>query len=214
MDLFKNISLEEKNELLKLINPIKKEYLRNEIIFTEGNLCNSIAVINRGSVTAKQSFRDGHDNIIRILNKNEYIGLNLIFSSSPFYKGSFYSDSLTTLTLISRDDLLKLMKLNDNIMMNVLASISDSAVKLNDHIKLLSHKTIRSKLCYYLYSEYLKNNQTTFLISYTKTELSAFLNVERPSLSYEIGKLINDGIIANQNKLYTIIDIEGLKNEI
>ncbi|MGM9969971.1 MAG: Crp/Fnr family transcriptional regulator [Anaeroplasma sp.] len=214
MFLFNNIDDCEKEKLLKRIHPIKKEYLRNEIIFYEGDLCNSIAIVNRGSVTAKQAFADGHDNIIRIINQNEWIGLNLIFSSNPFYKATFYSDSLTTITLISKDDLFKLMSFNMIILHNVLTAISDSAIKLNEHIKMLSHKSIRSRLCYYLYSEFKKNNQTSFVISYTKTELAAFLNVERPSLSNEMSKLINEGIIANQNKLYTIINLDKLKKEI
>ena len=57
-------------------------------------------------------------------------------------------------------------------------------------------------------------NQTSFLINYTKTELAAFLNVERPSLSYELSRLIKEGIIANQNKLYTIINLNKLEREL
>ena len=205
MNIFTNISELEKNILLKEIKPIKKEYLRGETIVTEGDLCSSIILVNRGSITAKQSFSDGHDNIIRIINQNEYIGINLIFSSNPFYKATFYSDTLTSVTLISKDDLVKLMTLNTTILYNVLALISDSAISLNEHIRLLSHKSIKSKLCYYLYNEYKRSNQLSFIIPYTKTELAAFLNVERPSLSYELNRLIDAGIIANKNKLYTII---------
>lgn len=214
MNLFNNISENEKNKLLKSITLIKKEYFRGEKIFSEGDLCSSIAIVNRGVIKASQSFTDGHDNIIRVITQNEIIGLSLIFSSNPFYKASFYCDTLTTLTLISKDDLLKLMHKNHTFCMNLLAEMSNYAIKLNEHIKLLSHKTIKARLCYYLYSEYLKNEQTTFIISHTKTELAALLNVERPSLSYELSKLINDGIIANQNKLYTIIDIKKLENEL
>lgn len=214
MNLFNKIDDKTKSELLRLINPITKEYFRGEKIFLEGDLCSSIAIIERGNIIARQSFSDGHDKIIKILNNRDCIGLNLIFSSNPYYKATFTAEALSTITLIHKEDLLKLMSLDNQFNLNVLSLISDESIRLNDHIKLLSYKTIREKICYFLYQEYLRLNQTSFLINYTKTELAAFLNVERPSLSYELSRLIKEGIIANQNKLYTIINLNKLEKEL
>lgn len=212
--LFTNLSENEKDELLKKIHPIHKEYLRGEKIFSEHEFCNHISIINRGAVKASQSFQDGHDKIIRILNAKEMIGPALIFSSHPVYKASFYAESLTSITLISREDLYILMKESPTVLKNVLALISDYSIQLHEHINLLSYKTIRQRLCAFFYLEGKRKQAATFLISYTKTELAAFLNVERPSLSLELSKLIHEGILANQNKLYTIIDMNRLLREL
>lgn len=212
--IFKNVNEATKNELLNKIKVIKREFLRGEKIFLENELCSCIAIIKRGTIKASQSYSDGHDKIIRILNQNEIIGLQLIFSSNPFYKASFYCEALTTIEFIYKEDLIYLMDNNKQIKENILAYISDYSIKLNDHIKLLSYKTIRQKICAYLYFEAQKKQATSFLIDFSKTELAAFLNVERPSLSFELSKLINDGIIANQNKLYTIIDIKKIESEL
>ncbi len=212
--IFNNVTETEKIELLKKINIKTKEYLRGEIIYLENDLCDEVAIIKRGNIKASKSYNDGHEKIIRLLNQNEIIGLSLIFSSHPYYKATFTSEGLTTVLIINKDDLLYLMDNSLKIKLNILSNISDQSIRLNDHIKLLSYKTIRQKLCAFLYNEYQTKKATSFLIQYTKTELAAFLNVERPSLSYELSRLINDGIIANQNKLYTIIDINRLEREI
>jgi CRP-like cAMP-binding protein len=212
--IFNNVNDNDKKELLKKINIKTKEYLRGEAIYLENELCNEIAIIKRGNIKASKAYNDGHEKIIRLLNQNEIIGLSLLFSSHPYYKATFTSEGLSTLIIINKDDLLYLMDNNLNIKLNVLSYISDHSIRLNEHIKLLSYKTIRQKLCAFLYNEYKTKGATSFLIQYTKTELAAFLNVERPSLSYELSRLINDGIIANQNKLYTIINIEKLEREI
>lgn len=212
--IFKNIDEEIKQELLKQIHPLTKEYLRGERVYLENDLCSSIAIIKRGVIKATQNFSDGHEKIIRILNPNEIIGLSLIFSSVPFYKGSFFCETLTTLTIISKADLLYLMGQNKQISLNILSYISDYSIKQTEHIKLLSYKTIRSKLCAFLYHEYQRTQALTFLIPYTKTELAAFLNMERPSMSAELSKLIHENIIANQNKLYTILDLKKLEQEL
>ena len=211
MDIFLNISDEEKKQLTKDIKIIKKEFMRGECIFQDDSLCSSIALIKRGKINAIKYYSDGHGKIIRTLEQNECIGINLIFSSNPFYKASFYSESLVTIELISKEDLFKLMYRSKTILINILASISDSSIVLNNHIKLLAYKTIRERLAYYFYTIYEEKHALTFIIPYTKTELADFLNVERPSLSNELSKLINDNIIANKNKLYTIIDLNKLK---
>ncbi len=212
--IFTNINPNIKNELLKHIKLITKEYFRGEKIFLENELCSSIAIIKRGVIKAVQNFEDGHEKIIRILNPNEIIGLSLIFSSNPFYKASFYCETLSTIQFIDKQDLLYLMEQNNQIKSNILSLISDYSNKLSDHIKLLSYKTIRQKLCAFLYNEYKRTKATSFLILYTKTELASFLNIERPSLSLELSKLIKEGIIANQNKLYTIILLKKLEKEL
>lgn len=212
--IFTNINPNIKNELLKHIKFITKEYFRGEKIFLENELCSSIAIIKRGVIKAVQNFEDGHEKIIRILNPNEIIGLSLIFSSNPFYKASFYCETLSTIQFIDKQDLLFLMEQNNQIKSNILSLISDYSNKLSDHIKLLSYKTIRQKLCAFLYNEYKRTKATSFLIQYTKTELASFLNIERPSLSLELSKLVKEGIIANQNKLYTIILLKELEKEL
>ncbi len=211
MDIFLNISSEEKKQLTKDIKFVKQEFLRGECIFEDDSLCSSIALIKRGKINAIKYYSDGHGKIIRTLEQNEYIGINLIFSSNPFYKASFYAESLVTIELINKEDLFKLMLRSKIILSNILAAISNYSIVLNDHIKLLAYKTIRERLAYYFYTIYEEKNELTFIIPYTKTELADFLNVERPSLSNELSKLINDGIIANKNKLYTILDLDKLK---
>ncbi len=212
--IFSNIPETTKTTLLANKNIITKEYLRGEKIYLEEDLCSSIAIIKRGVVKAIQSFSDGHEKIIRILNQNEIIGLSLIFSSLPYYKASFYCETLCTICFIKKEDLIDLMKESEQIQQNVLSYISDFSMKQTNHIRLLSYKTIRQKLCAFFYMEYQSTKAISFVIPYTKTELAAFLNVERPSLSLELSKLIQEGILANQNKLYTILNIDALQKEL
>ena len=212
-ELFNGLALKDAELLLASIN-LKTINLKNgEKLFLEGDICNKLAYITKGEVIAKQSFQDGHDCILKVINKNKFIGINLIFSSNPIYKATFYSQGETTVKIISKDDLLKLMN-NKKIESNVLAMLSDYALELNEHIKLLNHKNIRSKICYYLYTKYITYNSLKFKLNITKTNLAALLNVERPSLSFEIKKLCDEKIIKNHNKDYEIIDLNKILKEI
>jgi len=214
MDIFNNLSSEEKEILFDSVQPVIRTYHKGDTIFYEGDECDYLAYVEEGTIIAKQSFSDGHDSIIRIINAHEYIGINLMYSSLPKYKASFYADCDVKISMYSFNDLLMLMKASTTILKNFLKAISDSAISLSDHIKLLTHKTIRGKICYLLYNEYLKTGKLSFKIETTKTDLAALLNIERPSLSYEIKKLQDEGIIENKNKNYTILSLDTLMKEL
>jgi CRP-like cAMP-binding protein len=214
MNIFDNLSSDEREILFDTVTPVVRKYHKGDTIFYEGDECDYLAYVNEGTIIAKQSFSDGHDSIVRIINKYEYIGINLMYSSIPKYKASFYADNDVTISMYSFNDLLMLMKASTTILKNFLRAISDSAISLSDHIKLLTHKTIRGKICYLLYNEYLKTGKLSFKIETTKTDLAALLNIERPSLSYEMKKLQDEGIIENKNKNYTILSLDTLMKEL
>ncbi len=214
MDIFNNLSSEEKEILFDSVQPVIRTYHKGDTIFYEGDECDYLAYVEEGTIIAKQSFSDGHDSIVRIINAHEYIGINLMYSSLPKYKASFYADCDVKISMYSFNDLLMLMKASTTILKNFLKAISDSAISLSDHIKLLTHKTIRGKICYLLYNEYLKTGKLSFKIETTKTDLAALLNIERPSLSYEMKKLQDEGIIENKNKNYTILSLDTLMKEL
>ena len=107
MNLFYNINDFEKKELLKDINVIKKEYFRGECILEEEGLCNSIAIVRRGKINAIKYYSDGHGKIIRTLEQNDCIGLNLIFSSIIFQRVEFFCHMLPKILLCYNINFLK-----------------------------------------------------------------------------------------------------------
>ncbi len=201
-------------ELLKKINHQVKKPTKGQVIYRENDECKTIALVVKGEVVATQAFSDGHSKIIRIIKKGDVIGLSLIFSSNPQYMATFTITSKTSkIILINKSDLLNLMMTNPSINEKVLKYISDYSISQSNHIKLLSCKFIRKKICSYLFNEYKQHNKLEFEIEYSKTDLSAFLNAERPSLSTEISRLCKEGIIENNNRKYKILDLAKLESE-
>ncbi len=212
--LFKNIAVETKKKYLNQINVTHKTYDRGQTIVNEGNICNSIYFINSGLVVAKNIYQDGHESIIKILSNNDSFGEALIFSNNREYKANFICEKKTSISIINYDDIFHLISLDTKISLNLLNKISNNLVRLNDHIKVLNKKTVKSKICTFLYLRYLENKQSTFTILYNKTELALFLNTERPTLSKEISLLVKDNIISNMGNTYTIINFKEIEKNI
>lgn len=210
--LFKNITNEKKEQYLNNIVLFKKTYTKGDIIFNEGDKCQSLALILKGSIIAKSSFIDGRESVIKLLSDSDVIGEALLFSSSPVYKANFIVLEDTILISIQLDDLKKLIQLDSQISLNLLNKISDSYIKLNAHIKLLSKKSIKQKLASFLYQEYISNNSLEFSLALNKSDLAIYLNTERPSLSTVLNQMIKDKIISNNGSKYKILDLNELIN--
>lgn len=179
----------------------KKEFLTNEYINKKNDLCSSIYFIKRGKVALLSNGK-----IISIYNQNSIIGLDIIFSNNPFYKHDYISLELTSTDVISKDGLFEEFK-NKESSLKILNYYSNQILELKEHISLLSYKNDKDKVINYLYSEYKNKSSTSFVINMTKAELADYLNIKKNELSNIIKQLINDKIIANQNRLYTIINL-------
>lgn len=200
MDIFKNCDCKA-----KILN-----FKEGDIIFKQGDNCEYLAYIESGKVVAKVKYEDGKDVVLRIISEGEYIGINLLFSKEAIYRANFICLEDATIKLISKDELVDILSNDKNILVNYLEILSNMAVSQNDHLKMINIKTIKSKICYFLYEEYKKNKSMEFEIKYTKTELSQILNIQRPSLGFEIKNLVDEKIIENQNRWYKILSMEKL----
>lgn len=206
--IFNNLDSSTKKQIENKITT--KEFLRGEILFNINDLITSIAFIKRGSIIVL----DSNDKVIASYSQNDIINPSLIFSSNCYYEYKYIIQTISTISFITKTNLISLMKEIPQISLNILNIISNYNIELQNHLRILSYKTIKEKICAYLLLESKQKKASSFLINYTKTELASYLNVEKHLLSLELQKLIIDGIIANQNKLYTIINKTELAKQL
>lgn len=91
--------------------------------------------------------------------------------------------------------------------------LSNKAMALSSKIKQVTLKTIRQKICEFLYSEYSHSNNKISL-KMSKQEWAYNLGVQRPSLSRELIKLKEDGIIDYEKDYVLILNVQALKENI
>lgn len=182
-NILKSLSNDESN-LIKYIN-IKK----NEILFEEDSICNNIGIVIDGRLSINSYSYNGKEIIYSLIDENELFGHNLLFSSSPIYKGNVIALKDSKIALISKDSLIYLLQNNKSFLYQYLEILNNNATSLNSKLKLLSFDNAIDRLLYFLYQN---NNEITIN---SITELANRLFLRRESLSRCISRLKKENII-------------------
>jgi CRP-like cAMP-binding protein len=96
----------------------------------------------------------------------------------------------------------------------MLGIISEKALMLNRKVEYLAIKSMRAKISTFLLEQYKKTGKTTFMIPLNRNELADFLNVSRPSMSREMCRMKEEGIIDFHRASIRIINPDALKKSV
>lgn len=205
INLIKLLDEKEIKDNLAKGNFVLSSYEKNSIIHIEGEKCNDLEIIVSGKIVVESIDEDGNFLTISDFNNDEVIGGNLVFSERPYYPMTVTAKSKTEILKIDKDTLLKILRANTKFLESFLALLSDNAIILGNKIKLYSRKTIREILLNYLEQEKQIQNSNRIILGSTKKELAEKFGIQRTSLSRELAKMKEDGLIEFDRKSITLI---------
>ena len=178
-----------------LLNTLKPDQLKQvkvvdlakeEILFNEGDFCESVGVVISGEIEITSFSYTGNQLIFNRLSEGMVFGNNLLFSSDPHYKGSVIAKKPAKIGLIYKKILISLIKTNDEFMLQYLKLQSDTAKQLNAKIKLLSLPGAEERFLYYLRS---KGGKIEY---HSVTRLATILSIQRETLSRVLNILVKE----------------------
>ena len=170
-------------------------YLKNNIVHFVGETCSKMEIILAGKVTVERIDESGNLMTIAEFLSGEILGGNLLFSKNPHYPMTITAKQPTVILEINKDRLFQLFSDNHEFLKSYLEFVSDHATILGDRIKHYVNKTIRESIMCYLDYERKKQNSNIIKLGITKKALAEKIGVQRTSLSRELAKMRNEGLI-------------------
>lgn len=185
-----------------------KTYAKTEILHFDGDFCNDLELIVDGTVVIDRIDEVGNLMTVASFMKNDILGGNLLFSKNPYYPMTVTASQKTIILSIQKELIFELCSQFPDFLADFLALISDHATFLSDKIKHFLNRTIRDVLLTYLRHEYhIQKNQTLYL-RISKKALAEQMGIARTSLSRELSKMKEDGLIDYTNKTIFLINPE------
>ena len=187
-NLFITLTDEERSSL-KYVS-LKKD----ETLFHENDKCEYVGIVLSGKLTISSFTYNGNEIIYNTLMPTQVFGNNLIFSDKPFYRGEVVAKVDSALVLISKPQLIELLRNNEEFLVTYLSIQSNFSKNLNGQIKMLSFDSAEERFLFYL-----KMNDNKIQV-HSVTDLSHELHLQRETLSRLISKLEKEGTISYQRE--------------
>lgn len=213
--LFEGIGTEELLGVLQCMNLTLSEYKKGDYLTIAGNDFSQIGVVLSGTVALTKETASGNRVIIGLLGAGEMFGEMAAYSDKRSWPLTVIAQTNCTIMFFSQDKIVgccdRVCTSHKKLIMNMLKVVSNRAFMLNKKVEYLSLKSLRGKISTYLLEEYNKTGNKTFQLTLNRNELADFINVSRPSLSRELCKMRDEGIIDFHSTAIKIKDFETLK---
>ncbi len=195
VNLIKSIKPEEIKLFLNEGSFKTTEYGKNNIVHFVGEVCSKLEIILSGKVVIERIDESGNLMKIAEFFNGDVLGGNLMFSKNPHYPMTVTTKQPTVILEINKTRLFQLLSDNHDFLRSYLEYVSDHTVILGDRIKHYVNRTIRESIMSYLDYELKKQNGNIIKLSITKKALAEKIGVQRTSLSRELAKMRDDGLI-------------------
>lgn len=196
-----------------------KTFSRGEILAAEGDVCTNIGVIEQGQVALQKYTSSGDFSTIALLGPGDFFGEDLIFGSSNIFTFTIEAMTQSEILFVSKETLRSLLDRSPVVLNNFLQILSDRVTAQNSRIALLSQKSLRHKIAFYLLE--LKHSQHTadhsldrVTLPVSKEVVAKLLAMPRPSFSRELIAMEEDGLIRVEGRNIWLMDIATLENDV
>lgn len=187
-------------------------YAKNDVIALEGTSCTKVGLVLDGEIDIKRILSSNNVIHLSSFTRGEFFGEVIAFSDTNKYPATVLASKPSKVMFISKNDFISFCSHNPEFLSMFLNDLTNKIINLNNSITGLSLTSIRQKIANYLVIE-SKNQESIFVkLNMTKQKLSEKLGIPRPSLSRELIKMKDDGLIDYAQDVIKIIDINELKS--
>jgi CRP-like cAMP-binding protein len=216
--LFDGLSEQELESVLQCLNAKTQSYIKENIIILTGDSVKDVGIIVSGSVMIIKEDVKGRQNILAHLSEADTFGevfacagikkspVTVIVSSDCEVVFVEYRRLITTCN--------SSCSFHAKIIQNMLQLLAQKSLELNKKIDYLIINSMRQKLVMYLLEQYSIWQKSSFEVTFNRSDLAGFLNVDRSAMSRELGRMRKDGLIDFNKNMFTLIDLQSLKETI
>ena len=189
--IFKNLSDEDLNLIRSKIEFIEKAYSKGEYVFRTGDKSGDLYYLIEGSLNVYQIDSKGKRFIFQNFNKPTLFGEVYSYLEEPF---DFDSECATDCKILIIKDFRKIFEppCPESFLRSYINFLSKKCLALSKKNQITSQMSLRQKITKY-FLEIEEDGKIN--LNMNRQALADFLTTTRPSLSRELSKMADDGLI-------------------
>lgn len=211
-NLFKGYTEEELISLFSRVPYKVENYSKGDVILAEDEACDTLNLILEGIIEVQKMDSNGKVLSIAEFGKGDIFGEMLIFADRNTSPINAIAKNKATILHVNKNSVINLCQSNTLFLLEYLRIISNKAMILNLKLKEVTLKTIRQKVCEFILSQYKEQKSLKIKLNMTKKDWADKIGVQRPSLSRELIKMKEEGLLDYNKDIIIIQDLEYLED--
>lgn len=180
------------------------------VIARQGDTVKALYLLIKGSVKTEMTNDSGQIIGIENIKAPRPLAPAFLFAETNRFPVDVTALEPSVLVLIPKDEVMKQLAVNPHFMQGYLKFNANRTQFLSDKLKLMTIRTIRGKLAYYLL-QHTPPGENLCILNRNQTELAELFAVARPSLARTIAELEEEGIIRHEKKIIHIVNRNALQ---
>lgn len=213
--LFRDIETSDMGTLLSCLNTNTEIYGEGEYIFFAGDKLNYVGIVLEGMVEIVKENLAGNKHILDFLKEADMFGEVIVCTADRVSPVTVKSRCNSKVLWIPYSRVIRACEhdcgFHVKLIQNMMVILGEKNMILNKKIEMLVLKGMREKLASFLLREYENRGRASFKIQHNRTELADYLNVSRTSMSREITRMKDEGMLDYDGRSFLLKDIEGLR---
>lgn len=208
--LCSSIPEDQQNEFIKDLHFTVREYDKGDVIVTQGSISETLFIIVKGEIVTEMSDEKGDFMEIEYIKAPNPMATGLLFAADNRSPVSAICQSKCKIIAIPKDNVYLLMRKYESFMLKFLSYISNKVFYLSEKLRLVSLRSIRAKLSYYLLKE--SAGESVFRLKTSREDMARIFSVSRPALVKVMMEMAEEGIIEVNRREIKINDRNKLQS--
>lgn len=208
--LCNSVPEDQREEFMRDVRFSIKNYRKDDVIVTQGALYESLYILIRGEVVTEMADEKGDFMRVAHISAPNPLAPGFLFATHNQSPVSAICKEPCAAVVIPKENVYFLMRKYESFMLAFLAYISNKISSLSEKLRLVSLRTIRAKLAYYLLKE--SAGEQSFRLEASKEEIARLFSVSRPALVKVMMEMAEEGLIEVDRRDVVIRDRAALQN--
>jgi len=212
-DFFESVSGIENLAKLAQENRSKK-FNKKDSVFFEGDYPNFVYFVNSGKIKTSKMNKEGKDFVTGLYKEGDFFGFLEIIKDTNFSESASAFEN-SELTLIPREDFLKLLYSSKEVSTKFIKMIAGTITEKQEELLTLAYDTVRKRVAdalIKLSEKYKDQSESNFTMNISRDDLAAIVGTATESVIRTLSEFKADGYIAIKGSNITILAPEKLKN--
>ncbi|MBI9039761.1 response regulator [Lutibacter sp.] len=191
---------------------ISKVLKKGEVIYREGEFCNTIFLVYKGSVKSSKIDEFGKELIINVYKDDDLFGFSSILENAHYFETTTAMEK-AELIYVTKNTIQKIIENNYKLSLEIFQLINDNLIEVKEQLLQMAYGSMRRKTANTILKFAQKmTRKPSDTINISRRDLAGVAGIATESLIRTLTDLKKEGIIEIEGRNIRIVDLDALES--